>query len=203
MAAAASPTQTTEKRHCGARGRQTGKPCARPAGWGTDHVGFGECKLHGGSTRSGKIRATKLRVAAELAAAAAAANQPLVDRRPIGGREAIEKALAGTNGIVDALRSEADRLTEKSVVSGSELHTVIRLSQQAERELAHIGKLAADAGIDERRVRMEEEQAEELAAIFRLVFERLGLTAEQAERAPQVVEETIREFEVIQGGRAA
>jgi hypothetical protein len=34
---------------CGAKNRQ-GQPCARPAGWGTDHVGSGRCKMHGGKT---------------------------------------------------------------------------------------------------------------------------------------------------------
>ncbi len=28
------------------------RPCRKPAGWGTDHVGFGSCKLHGGATPS-------------------------------------------------------------------------------------------------------------------------------------------------------
>jgi len=32
---------------CGAKTR-AGTPCRRPAGWGTDHVGEGRCKLHGG-----------------------------------------------------------------------------------------------------------------------------------------------------------
>ena len=36
---------------CGATKRQGDKtPCKKPAGWGTSHVGFGSCKLHGGST---------------------------------------------------------------------------------------------------------------------------------------------------------
>lgn len=34
---------------CGAKNR-AGKPCKRPAGWGTDHPGTGRCKLHGGLT---------------------------------------------------------------------------------------------------------------------------------------------------------
>lgn len=33
--------------HCGAKTR-AGTPCKRPAGWGTNHVGTGRCKLHGG-----------------------------------------------------------------------------------------------------------------------------------------------------------
>ena len=34
---------------CGAKTRR-GTPCKRPAGWGTDHIGKGKCKLHGGAS---------------------------------------------------------------------------------------------------------------------------------------------------------
>ncbi len=37
---------------CGAKTR-AGTPCRHPAGWGTDHVGEGRCKLHGGSSLRG------------------------------------------------------------------------------------------------------------------------------------------------------
>lgn len=43
---------------CGAKKRSGGK-CAQKAGWGTDHVGAGNCKLHGGKTPSGRAAATK------------------------------------------------------------------------------------------------------------------------------------------------
>lgn len=33
---------------CGATAKSTGKPCELPAGFGTDHVGKGRCKYHGG-----------------------------------------------------------------------------------------------------------------------------------------------------------
>ena len=33
---------------CGAKNR-AGNPCGQRAGWGTDHVGDGRCKLHGGN----------------------------------------------------------------------------------------------------------------------------------------------------------
>ena len=35
---------------CGAKKSQSEGPCTRPAGWGTDHVGDGRCKLHAGSS---------------------------------------------------------------------------------------------------------------------------------------------------------
>jgi len=38
-------------------------PCKKPAGWGTDHVGFGSCKLHGGATPSHTKHAEKQRAA--------------------------------------------------------------------------------------------------------------------------------------------
>lgn len=34
---------------CGARTR-SGGTCGKTAGWGTEHVGIGRCKLHGGCT---------------------------------------------------------------------------------------------------------------------------------------------------------
>lgn len=33
---------------CGGNRRQSEGTCERPAGWGTDHPGYGRCKLHGG-----------------------------------------------------------------------------------------------------------------------------------------------------------
>jgi len=38
---------------CGASTRN-GEPCSLPAGWGTDHIGEGRCKLHGGATPRGE-----------------------------------------------------------------------------------------------------------------------------------------------------
>lgn len=38
-----------DKKYCGANTR-AGTPCKRPAGWGTNHVGEGRCKLHGGKS---------------------------------------------------------------------------------------------------------------------------------------------------------
>lgn len=38
---------------CGAKTRtaeKEGRPCQKPAGWGTSHPGYGACRLHGGST---------------------------------------------------------------------------------------------------------------------------------------------------------
>ncbi len=43
-----SENKIHDKNICGAKTKGTGDPCKNPAGWGTDHVGEGRCKLHGG-----------------------------------------------------------------------------------------------------------------------------------------------------------
>jgi len=40
----------TDNNTCGAT-NNNGGPCELPAGWGTDHVGEGRCKYHGGKDR--------------------------------------------------------------------------------------------------------------------------------------------------------
>ena len=50
---ASRPLDPLDTPLCGARKRQPrypGETCARPSGWGTEHPGYGRCKLHGGAT---------------------------------------------------------------------------------------------------------------------------------------------------------
>jgi hypothetical protein len=47
---------------CGAHGKQKGKPCTNPAGFGTDHVGYGRCKYHGGGSTGPKTEEGKAKV---------------------------------------------------------------------------------------------------------------------------------------------
>lgn len=57
-------TERNVVRLCGARKRDgSGDTCKRPAGWGTEHVGFGTCKLHGGSTPASSKHAERERQA--------------------------------------------------------------------------------------------------------------------------------------------
>jgi hypothetical protein len=49
MTAVAVTPSLPMTQYCGGRTR-AGGTCRRESGWGTDHVGFGRCKLHGGCT---------------------------------------------------------------------------------------------------------------------------------------------------------
>lgn len=72
-----SPTPAPAER-CGARTRHGG-PCQQVAGFGTDHVGVGRCKFHGGATpsRHGRYSTIKRTALRELIAQHEADPEPL------------------------------------------------------------------------------------------------------------------------------
>ena len=49
-----SPAAHPSKPRCGAKTRAGGY-CTQPAGWGTDHLGFGSCRIHSGNTPTGRM----------------------------------------------------------------------------------------------------------------------------------------------------
>lgn len=52
--------QKCEARITGSAGdKPAGSPCGNPAGYKTDHLGFGRCHLHGGATPNGVKAAEK------------------------------------------------------------------------------------------------------------------------------------------------
>lgn len=160
-----------ETQRCGARTRRGGF-CGHPAGYGTDHAGSGRCKFHGGSTRNGRLAAAKERIAA-------------VVPRATSGIEAIDRALAFANGLTDALERELERVGGAEVVRKDELAAIVKLAREQHRELATLGKLASDAGVAERRLRMEEALAAELRDAIRGILSELGVLDHPS--APEVV----------------
>lgn len=228
MAAAAS-THTPPGEHvkCGARTRGANRtPCGKPAGWGTDHVGFGECKLHGGCTATGRKRAARME-AEQLAAEWAeryAELEPAVEPHDVLLRMVSRAAwlvsfygrkyrellhVEGDNAL--AVVTVRERDWSGSEGGGSEtirsndvvLHIWGRLYHDAIDRAAKLAKTALDAGVEERKVRLAEAQADELADMFREFMDALGLTPEQVVRAPAALEHAIGKFEVLQGGLAA
>lgn len=175
---------TTPARHdtCGARAR-TGKPCGRPAGWGTSHPGIGSCKLHGGSTPSGEKSASR-----KLAARAVVTYGGPVDVDP---HAALLDLVHRTAGHVAWLGHIVAELSRDDVVKGQptiqflpngDRRTVISAGTnvwvelyQKERDL--LRKISADAvraGVEERRVELVQGQAERLVRAVQMTVELLG-----------------------------
>lgn len=101
------------------------------------------------------------------------------------------------------LRPTVTRTTVKQKGEDVEKH-VVRVEQEEElnlwikarkaslRDLAHFSKMALDAGVDERMVRVQESVGEALAGAVRSILDELRLTPEQREDAPGIVRKHLR-----------
>lgn len=219
MAAASAPLDTTTSETsrrgfplatCGAKAR-SGKPCKQQAGWGTDHLGFANCKLHGGLSPTGIKHAAGLQARhlavevdmephdALLWCVRVAAGEVVFFTRKISELE--ETAL-----VVESERVETDEggewgLKTKTVTStDARLHIWVEGRAHAVDRLAKYAKMAVDAGVEERRVRIAETLSSELSDLLAAVFAAMGATPEQLQLARPIVH---RHLLVLEGGAAA
>ena len=154
--------------------------CELPSGWGTAHVGYGRCKLHGGSSRSGEV------------AAARQAAVVLASELRMAPQDALLWTVWLAAAEVDYFNQRvADLDGEKILVEhdrrGPELNAYLRARNDANERLARYSKMALDAGIAERQVRISEVQLELLTDAFSLLLDSLALTREQWKAAPAAV----------------
>ncbi|MEY2243193.1 hypothetical protein AB8A21_09655 [Streptomyces sp. BF23-18] len=206
---------------CGARKRQGGGTCTQVAGWGTDHVGAGHCKLHGGSTRSQAVSAVPRAIEARArvlvqtygAPIETTATQALLDEVQrtaghvawLGDRvreiESVEVAGTGSEhplvwGVTKEKSGGEDRGTTEEAVPS----VWVRLYQQERAHLVKVCSEAIRAGIEERRVRLAEAQGVLVAQAIRAILADLDLTAEQQMRVPEIVPRHLRALAAADGG---
>ena len=145
---------------CPATAKSTGKPCGHVAGFGTDHLHFGLCRFHGGLSPGGRTQAAKLQARAESARLGAE-----VDLDPA---DALALAVRLVGGEVAFLRSKL-REAEESDDSEAALRSLSSAFASAVERLARVGKLGAEANVDERRLQLDA-----------LVIDRLGAAVQAA-----------------------
>jgi hypothetical protein len=156
-------------RKCGARTHQSKAPCKRGAGWGTSHPGYGRCKNHGGSLPNG-IKAAAAEAAREFAVGMLGAE---VDLSPTDAMLLAVKLASGQVAYYRlSLAAEAD-------APGA----LIDAYERAVERQARISKMALDAGVNERLVRIAERAAEQIA-----------LAAEEALKAMEASPDQRRQF---------
>lgn len=179
---------------CNAALRKRGTLCKQPAGWGTDHVGLGRCKRHGGASPS------YLPELQRLAAIQAVETYGIpVKTDP---QTALEEELDRTAGHVAWLRIQVGDLEEDGLGGpvGSEgvndvgvqmhpryePHLMLRLYKDERKHLAQVAKLCIDAGIEERRVKLAEAQGHLIAKAITGILKELGIDMSDP-KVPKVV----------------
>jgi hypothetical protein len=176
---------------CGAKRLKYDDHCSLPAGWGTDHVGSGRCRLHSGSTRNGRVAAAKEEAVRE-------AVQVMGAPINIDPLEALLWCVRSAAGEAQYASLQVAEL-EKAMQGGGKrasLHPWIKVRQDALERLARFSKMAVDAGVAERLVQVEEAHARLMYRVVACVVADLALSAEQRERAPQLVRQHL---ELISG----
>jgi len=138
-------------------------------------VGATVCPTHGG-------RAPQVREAAERRVSIAEA---LVRNDPRPPWEVLEDALR----VADVVMQDAlGEVKELGSVTPQLLDKLIAAVERAHR----LAKVNLDAGIDQRRMRLAEAQAEQMQRVFTRVLNGLGLTAEQQALVPQLLRREIQ-----------
>ncbi len=141
-----------------AKAKSTGEQCKRVV------VGGGVCPVHG------RNRHVKANQEARKLRAQAAAYGDVVERSPA---EALMGAATTLDSVLRALEGVAS--TGRAV----EPVAMLREIRAAATESGKMQKMVQDAGLDERRLRLEEQQVQ-LGDVVRLVLEAHGLTVSDA-----------------------
>jgi hypothetical protein len=174
---------------CGAKTRGGGK-CKKQKGWGTEHLGTGRCKLHGGSTASGQAAAAK--EAAQIMGVA-------LDVEPHDALLTCVRIAAGEVAYCSTQIAGLEKATEMTMF-GEQLNVWIQVRQKATAQLAKYCKMALDAGVAERQVQVAERYGEMLATLISGILGDLKLTKGQQKQAPTIVR---RHLQALEGGSQA
>lgn len=186
-----------DKPLCGANRRQgePGDTCRRPAGWGTDHVGIGPCKLHGGSTPAHRAAAVVTQAKRDVVLFGA--------RRDVHPAEALLELVQWTAGEVDYWRMRVRELDEEALTWGvskvkedghdkgttyeAKPNIAYTMLRDASDRLERYSSSALKAGVDERRVRIAEQQGTQLLGVLIACLTELGHDVSPGSEAARIV----------------
>lgn len=161
---------------CSGHSKRTGQACTNPPMHGQT-----VCRMHGGSTAAaraaGARRVEQARVTAGIGQVLDELEEQLADRDPL---EALLDAVVRARAMATVLGSMLD--ADKPGFPAR-----LELYERWVAMQARTAKLALDAGVDERQVRIAEAQAEQLATVLR-TFAGLLLAA-VSDRIPAAVPE--------------
>jgi hypothetical protein len=195
-------------RRCWGRNKKTGSQCGAVA-----LAGQNICRYHGGAAPQ-SLKAGERRVTEEKARVLVGtygrkvettATEALLDevkwtaghvawlRERVQEIEAVEDAGADAeNGLVWGTTRRKSGGEDRGVTEEAVPSIWLRLYQQERTHLVKVCSEAIRAGIEERRIRLAEQEGALVAQAIRAILADLNLTAEQQERVPEIVPRHLR-----------
>jgi hypothetical protein len=161
---------------CGAKTQRGGK-CKNRAGFRTDHPGYGSCFKHSGATTNGNKAAARAQIMAMAGEAEAEPSEVLLKaiRCDWGAVQYVQGRLAELNQqILEA--TDADEMTLLRMQMGMWQGEYRSWVDQSAKH----SKMALDAGVQERQVRLAEQIGAQFAMALRGIYAALELTPAQA-----------------------
>lgn len=148
------PSATPRTAICGAWKSNDAGQCAQKPGWGTDHPGYGHCKLHGGSSPGGEKAGAKLAMADK-------ARELLGDYQDMTPHQVLLNTVK-----VAAVRAQMGQERADEFYGTDDEMKWVAVARGLRRDAAQISATAINAGVQERIVRLAERQGEVVAAAF-------------------------------------
>jgi hypothetical protein len=182
----------SDDQFCGAN-KAGGGTCRKEAGKGTSHAGFGRCKWQSGSTTNGNKAAIREQMASLATEAEIDPDEvlPRTIRLTWGAVQWCASVIGQTEYALAAARAGdelgGDEKVKRVISLGKRLLALQAVYGDWIDRAAKHAKLALDAGIEDRKVRLAEMEAQLVADVVKGVLDDLNLTPEQKAIAPEVV----------------
>lgn len=181
---------------CTAKAKSSGRQCRQPAVDGAT-----VCRVHGGSAPQ-VLAAARRRRDTQTAlqwATQEVERRGIPDRTPLEHLEAVlaedARAFAVWDAACSTLIDEGSTLLGKNRHGEEQIHPYVTERNQAAQRWARTSKYALDAGVSERRVRIEEEKATLMATALRATLAALGLSAELQQKGLAILAQQLRQLD--------
>lgn len=175
-----------KRAHCDAP-KRSGGTCKQRAGHGTDHPGYGPCSKHGGCLPGPSKAAAKAE-----ALAYAQVHFGTSDLQPT---DASLMCVRDAAGHVAFFKARVMELDDDELLVDGKLHPWAVLQMEALDRMARYSKMAIDAGVAERMVRLAERMGALLATAFAAAIDPLDLPQKQRQEAVRRFGEAVMALE--------
>ena len=174
--------------YCGARKRQGEGTCRRPAGWGTDHVGFGNCKLHLGNTRNGRKAGAELRLDSDVRTMLLREELEPVDD-PLSQLQLLAAEILKLKEILADKVEELSAWSYNDANHHEDIRAVLAAYERALDRSTAILTGMARLNIEERVVRIDEARAQIVVKVIERVLTLAGLNPQAIDVRSSVAHE--------------